>query len=245
MSNWKAIIVDDEKHCRLSLKKMLEWYCPQVSVVSESKNADEGIKAIKEHTPDIVFLDIEMPRKNGFDLINEFDKVDFNIIFTTAYDEFALQAFKVNAAAYLLKPVSEKELTRTVNKIIEQPSSTFDQNKLMEIYEMLKLNNSIEKIAIPTLEGMEFVNPKDIIRCKAEGNYTKIHLISNESIFISKTLKQIAELINKSYFIRPHASHLVNVHFIKKYLKGVGGQLVLEDGTIIPVSRHRKSDLNL
>jgi len=192
-----------------------------------------------------IFLDIEMPRKNGFDLINELENIDFHIIFTTAYDEFALEAFKVNAAAYLLKPVTEIELTKIVNKIIAQPTSTFDQNKLIEIYNMLKSNNSIEKVAIPTQEGMEFVDPKNIIRCKAEGNYTKIHLISNESIFISKTLKQIAELINKSYFIRPHASHLVNVHFIKKYLKGVGGQLVLEDGTIIPVSRHRKSDLNL
>jgi len=245
MNTLSALIVDDEKHCQVSLAKMLEWYCPQIELMGACSNVDEGIEKIKSDKPDIVFLDIEMPVKNGFDLIQSFEEIDFHIIFTTAYDEFALQAFKVNAIAYLLKPIDKLDLESAISRITSLAAQPSGQQKLMEIYTLLKAQNQVGRVAIPTLEGIEFIDPMSIIRCEAEGNYTRIYLTTLKQLYVSKTLKQITPILSAEYFIRPHASHIVNFNFVKKYIKGTGGQLVLDDNTIIPVSRQRKKDLNL
>lgn len=245
MEKLKAIIVDDEKHCRLSLTQYLEWYCPEVELIGTCDGVDAAIELINKQHPEIVFLDIEMPNKNGFDLIKHYEKANFNVIFTTAYNEFALQAFKVNAVDYLLKPVEQSELKAAVQKVSNKQKKDFNQQTLLDIYELIKSNKNYTRVAIPTMEGLEFVDLNNIIRCQAEGNYTKIFLKDGKDIFISKTLKQVEGIINSELFIRPHSSHYVNMNFIKKYHKGVGGQLELEDGTILPVSRHRKDQLKL
>jgi len=245
MDKLKAIIVDDEKHCRISLAKMLEWYCPSVELMQSCDGVDAATEAILKRNPDVVFLDVEMPAKNGFDLLKNFETINFDIIFTTAYDEFAFDAFKVNAIDYLLKPIEKTELKSAVEKITTKKKLDFNQAALLEMYEMMRANKQYNRVAIPTSAGVEFVDPNSIIRCQAEGNYSKIFILEGQEIFISKTLKQLESIINVEYFIRPHASHYVNMNFVKKYHKGVGGQLELDDGTRIPVSRHRKDGLNL
>ncbi len=240
----KAIIVDDEQHCQVTLKKILEWNCPGVEVIQTCSSVDEAGKYLSENTVDIVFLDIEMPGKNGFDLLYEMSSLDFDVVFTTAYDEFALEAFKTNAVAYLLKPIDKDELVAAVKKIEDLRSDRFTKEKLLDLYNLMtKSNREIHKVAIPTQEGIEFVRADDIIRCEAEGNYTHIHIKNEKTIFIAKTLKQVELLLKDFHFFRPHNSHLINLKYIKSYSKGAGGSLKMEDDSIVPVSRYRKEDL--
>ena len=247
MDKLKAIIVDDESHCRVTLQKLIDWHCPSVEIINGCGSADEAKKSIISHKPDLVFLDIAMPIKNGFDLLNELDNIDFDVIFTTAFDEFAIEAFKVHAAAYLLKPIDKNELIDAIHNLSKKrQESNLSEAQITAIFKVLSEQNSdFQRIAIPTSEGIEFVDPKHIIRCVAEGNYTRIQVKDNKDIFISKTLKQVEKLINNPSFIRPHNSHLVNMLFVKKYVKGVGGQLIMDDDTAIPVSRYRKESLKL
>lgn len=243
MNKLKAIIVDDEKHCQITLSKLIEWTKEPVELISVCSSVEEAKEALSKGKPDIVFLDIEMPKKNGFDLLYELPTIDFDVVFTTAYDEFAIEAFNTNAVAYLLKPISQDELKSTILKIRNQIDKRFTQDKLVQLYQTLTTNSKLKKIPIPTSDGIEFVKPEDIVRCEADGNYTHIHIVNQNPIFISKTLKQIEELLKDHQFLRPHNSHLINLDFIKSYHKGSGGSIKLEDGTVIPVSRYRKENI--
>lgn len=245
MKKLKTIIIDDEEAARITLAKLLEWNAPEVEILDQCANVDDGIKAIQTHRPDLIFLDIEMPVKNGFDLLQEYGDIDFEVVFVTAYDQFAVEAFKRHALAYLLKPVDEDELKIVVDRAKRQLSTPLNENTLTKLFESLQLNQpGFNKIAIPTLEGLELIKIDHITRCSSDGNYTNIFLSNDDSLLVSKTLKQIEEQLQAyRQFVRVHHSHLVNLLFVKRYQKGKGGSLVMEDGAIVPVSRARKDML--
>lgn len=239
-SRLTAIIIDDEEHCRSSLKKQIQWSCPEVEVVGEANNIENGFAAIKESTPDVVFLDIAMPGGSGFDLLRQFDKVYFSVIFTTAYDEYALQAFNVNAIAYLLKPVDGEELIKSVEKVHAEEDSQVTK-RLDNLLDYLRVHgNTSKKIPFPVSDGLEFIPVDKIMRCESDGSYCHIYVNDAPNLFLSKTLKQVEGLINNDKFLRVHHSHLVNIDYIKRYIRGKGGQIIMDDNTSIPVSRTRK-----
>lgn len=242
IENIRAIIVDDEAHCRSSLSKQLEWSCEDVKIVGSASSAKEARALILELDPEIVFLDIEMPGGSGFDLLESLDEISFSVIFTTAYDEYALKAFKANAVAYLLKPIDGAELEDAVAKVRFGQTDQMGK-KLEQLMTYLRMQGaSTKKVAFPVSEGLEFVIVDDIIRCESEGSYCHIYIHNQSNLFLSKTLKQVSELINSEKFVRVHHSHLVNMDYVKKYIRGKGGQVIMDDGTSIPVSRTRKDD---
>ena len=245
MKSLKAIIIDDEEAARITLSKLLEWNAPDVNIVELCSNVDDAIRCIHKHQPDLIFLDIEMPVKNGFDLLQEMGKIDFEVVFVTAYDQFAVEAFKSHALAYLLKPVDEDELKIVIDRAKRHISSPLNEETLTKLFETLQIQQpAFNKIAIPTIEGLELIKVDQIVRCSSDGNYTHIHLSNAGPLLVSKTLKQVEEQLNSfSQFIRVHHSHLVNLFFVKRYQKGKGGNLVMEDNTIVPVSRSRKDEL--
>lgn len=239
MKTKKAIIVDDEQGSINSLIWELENFQNLVEVIATTTIPKEGIDLIKNEKPDIVFLDIEMPGMNGFELLKNVDQSTFKVIFTTAYDQFALQAFEVNAYDYLLKPVVEEELERALNKVIE---NDHHDETLIEIRALMsKLERGQNKsFAIPTLEGLEFIEANQIIRCVSDSNYTHIHLENSKPLLIAKTLKDVELILDDKQFYRIHNSHIINLNYLKKYLKGKDGSVVLKDGSTIPISRSRK-----
>ena len=242
MERTRAIIIDDEEHCRSTLKKQLEWYCPKIEVIGEGDSAESGRELIRTLNPDLVFLDIEMPAESGFELLRSLPAIRFKLIFTTAYDEYALEAFKVNAVAYLLKPIEGEELAETIDKVVIEKQDELGQ-KLESVMNFLSGNEQTKKVALPVMEGLLFVRIDDIIRGEASGNYTTVYMNDGSSHFISKTLKYILESISNSKFIRVHQSHFINMDYINKYIRGKNGQIVLDDGTTVPVSRSKKDEL--
>ncbi|MDF1699081.1 MAG: LytTR family DNA-binding domain-containing protein [Saprospiraceae bacterium] len=241
----KALIIDDEEAARVSLMKLLEWNAPEIVVAACCKSVDEGLEAIGLHHPNVIFLDIEMPVKNGFDLLKEVQEVNFEIIFITAYDEFAIEAFKQHALAYLLKPIDEEELRIAIKRVKQQLPNSFNESSIVKLFDSLKIQQpQLNKIAIPTMEGLELIKVESIIRCSSEGNYTRIYLLNDETILVSKTLKQIENQLSAySQFVRVHNSHMVNLLFVKRYQKGKGGSLIMDDLSMVPVSRARKEFL--
>ena len=243
MDSIKAIIIDDEPRSITSLVWELENF-ENVEIIDKTTDPIKGKKLIETLKPDLVFLDIEMPILNGFDLIKQIDNIDFDVIFTTAYDKFAVKAFEVSAIDYLLKPIDENDLKRALQKIKTRTDFSEFQKKMEFLFKNIKANDPcFDHIVIPTIEGLEFLEAKEIVRCESDSNYTSIYMNSNEKYFVSKTLKDIENLLDSRRFYRVHNSHLVNISFIKKYLKGKDGTLVLKNGDMIPVSRTKKGNL--
>ena len=253
----RTIIIDDEKP---SIQSLI-WELKNISDDSTSEHtfeidgttlqilgtfndSREGLKAIRTEKPDLVFLDIEMPHLNGFDLLQQLDNVDFNVIFVTAYDEFALRAFKVSAVDYLLKPLDGDDLKDALKRTFSRRDSSAMQDKLSQVFEWIRKNNTnFPSIALPTLEGLEFVEVDNIVRCESDSNYTIIYSKNGEKILISKTLKEVEKMLKGHHFLRVHHSHIVNLAYVKRYVKGKGGYLVMKDESTISVSRSRKIDL--
>lgn len=240
MNKKKAIIIDDEQGSINSLIWELENFENIVEVVGTTTKAKEGIQLIQKTKPDIVFLDIEMPGMNGFELLKHVDQSQFKVIFTTAYDQFALQAFEVNAYDYLLKPVVEEELERALKKVSDSDHRDETLEEIRTIMAKME-HHKTRNIAIPTMEGLEFIDANDIVRCVSDSNYTHIHLANAKPILIAKTLKEVELILEDKQFYRIHNSHIINLNYLKKYLKGKDGAVVLKDGTTIPISRSRKS----
>jgi len=236
---FRAVIVDDESKARNALKKLLERHCPNIAVLAEGDCVKAGVELIRKHRPDVVFLDVQMPDGTGFDLLEQIGEIDFKIIFASAYDKFAIQAFKFSAVDYLQKPVEAEELVDACSRISGDGKYT-EINKKLEV--LLSNRNSFEKIALPTLEGIDFVKIKEIVRCESDNNYTNIFLVSGQRIVVSKTLKEYDEMLSPFNFFRIHKSSLINLGFLKKYRKGDGGTVVMEDGAELEVSRRRKED---
>lgn len=240
----KALLIDDEKSSIQSLQYELKEYCPDVEVIGTARKPIDGLELIKANKPDLVFLDIEMPDMNGFELLKEFDSIDFDVIFVTAYDQFAMQAFEFNAIDYILKPVRKDKLIQAVQKVVERQSHAFPKENLDALVNNIQLQSrtGIEKIALPTSDGFEFVHVNQIVLLQAESNYTWVHL-ENKKYLIAKTLKEMSSMIPFPQFFRAHKSHLVNLNHVTRYVRGSGGYLVLDNGEQVSVSRGQKDSL--
>ncbi len=242
MSKLKAIIVDDELDSITTLKWELEEFKNEIEIVDAFNTPLEAIKSIKANRPNVLFLDIQMPEMNGFELLKKVKGYYDQVIFITAFDEFAIQAFEVSAIDYILKPIEPEVLKKCIDKLKKQ----HNQDTIEEQFELLlsKLNkkNSIDKIALSTLDGIEFVKPSQILYCKSDSNYTFVFMINKKKILVSKTLKEIESSLISQNFFRVHNSYLVNLNFIEKYYRGQSAYLVLEGGQQIPVSRNKKSN---
>jgi len=235
----KTVIVEDEVVSRDILKNYLQKYCPAVQVVGEAGNVKEAVEAINAQQPDLVFLDVEMPYGNAFDLLDTLEDRTFEAIFVTAYDHYAKDALNQHAAYYITKPVSIDELIKAVNYVAEIKEK---ENTLQEKVLTPRVKEVNGKITIPQLDGFEVLNVADILFCKADDNYTEIHL-SKQTILISKTLKYFEETLAQYPFARIHKSYLVNVNEVVKYKKGKGGSVVLSNGKELLVSSSRKHEL--
>lgn len=240
----RTVIVDDEKAGTEVFAIELGMYCPQIEIVAACNSAREGVEKITALRPDLVFLDIEMPFMNGFEMLQKFDRVDFEVVFVTAYDEFAVKAFKYSAADYLLKPVKREELTAAVEAVSDRLANRAKSDHIEALLSNINfLQFNIPKIAFPTFEGVEFVEIDEILYCEADGSYALIHLIDNKKILQSKSLKQVEAMLEGHRFLRIHQSYLINLNHIKRYLRGQGGAVILSGGKELPVSRAKKDGL--
>ena len=237
----KAIIVDDEPKAKAVLEEKLRQFCPQVEVVGGALDADRAYQLIVHHKPDLVFLDVTMPGESGFDLLRRFNTVDFEVIFVTGYDNYALDAIRFCAIGYVLKPIQNKELMEAVDnaqKRIEGKNA--NQRYLYFMQHLLNPGNHQNRIGIPFLEGLEFVSTNEIIRCEGLQKYPRVYLVDGRNLVSSYNLGEFEKLLAAYGFFAPHKSHLVNLSFVKRYTKD--GNLVMTDGSSVPVARRRKPD---
>lgn len=238
-----AVIIDDDHKNLKILRRMLEDFCPGITVTGEALNSLTGYELIKQEKPDIVFLDIEMPYGNAFDLLDRLMPVNFEVIFITAFDEHSLKAFRYSAIDYLLKPVDIEELKAAVRKASEKQLLKTTNDRLSNLLSNLSpRQNNLQKIAIATQEGLVFVNLQHIVRCEANKNYTYFHLQGSKKIIASKNILEYEELLPQDMFFRIHNSHIINLNYINSYQKGRGGNVVMEDGTVIEVAARRKEE---
>ena len=240
----KAILIDDEVHCLDTLSMLIHDYCPEVQVMEQCISAKQGLAAIEKHQPELVFLDIEMPKMNGFELLEQFDQINFAVVFTTSYDQYAIKAIRFSALDYLLKPIDIKELINAVHKVQAQRHLPSSEQFQMLMNQVKHRDNGFNKIAVPTLEGSELIPAADLIRCEADDNYTHLFLRDKKKITACRTLKEMEEQLHDfSSFLRVHHSYMVNLNEVLKYIRGEGGYLVMSDGSTVNVSRSRKDAL--
>ena len=240
----KAVIIDDEPNAREKMQLLLEKYCRDVTVVASAADAAAGAAAIEQQQPDLVFLDIEMPVLSGFDMLKQLPLINFEIIFTTAHDHYAIKAIKFSALDYLLKPIDLDQLQEAVKKAIDRRKEKNSARQYQTLRENLgKEQASMDQMAIPSQTGMIFIKVQDILHCEADSNYTRIFLSNGQKIVSSRTLKEYEDLLDEQGFIRIHHSHLVNKNHIAEYIKGEGGQVRMKDGTTLTVSRRKKEEV--
>ncbi len=241
----RAILIDDEPDSLESLSAEIIAYCPEVSIIEACGDPRKGLLAIREHIPDLVFLDIEMPHLNGFELLQQLDPIDFDVIFVTAYDAYAVRAFEFNAVDYLLKPVLKAKLIQAVRKVADKKNHNLDPQHLKALINHMHVQSrqELENIALPTSEGFDFVPVNEIKYMQSDNNYTWVHLLSQQKYLLARTLKDVSAMMSFPQFFRVHQSYYVNLNHVKKYVRGQGGYLVLKDGTQIPVSRANKEAL--
>lgn len=236
----RSIIVDDELKSRESLKILIEDFCDNVEVCAVCQNVDEGVAAIAQFKPDVVFLDIQMQRETGFDLISKVRAIDFEIIFTTAYSEYAIKAFRFSAIDYLLKPIDIAELQQAILKVEKRKNNSIT-DQLQHLLQNLKSNNVEQhKLALPTSDGLVFVKVNDILYCEASSNYTEITMADSKKYLVTRTLKEYDELLSEQNFYRIHHSSLINLNGVKKYVRGEGGYVVMNDDKALDVSKRKK-----
>lgn len=238
----RAILIDDEPLCTAGLEIDIKKVCPEIEIVAicnSSKNAISKIKALK---PALIFLDIEMPWLNGFELLELLSPVDFQVIFVTAYDDFAVQAFRTHAIDYIMKPVDRTHLREAVDKIITNRSEDTSSNKIETLIQMLNSSSKSNKLSVPNADGYDLIPIHEILYCHSQGNYTEIHF-SNEKKLVSRVLKHIEEGLSDHNFHRVHASYLVNLDRVKSVHRNDGGYLIMENGHRINMSRNKKSEV--
>lgn len=240
----RAIIIEDEKKSRETLAGLLERYCNNVEIVAEADGYKSGLKAIRDNKPDAIFLNIQMPDGSGFKLLEDIAEIDFDIIFTTAYDQFAIKAIKYSALDYLLKPIVPDELINAVNKSDQNKyKGEVGKNVNVLLNNIKDAPNEPRKIVLSTAEKIHVVNVDDIIRCESDNYYTRFYFTNGEKLLISKTLKENEKLLSDHNFIRPHKSHLININYIKSFNRNEGGYIVMNDNTSIPVSRRKREQV--
>ena len=236
----RSIIVEDEETSRDILKNYLKKYCPNVNLLGEASNIDEALALIQNNELDLVFLDVEMPYGNAFDLLDKVGDRSFETVIVTAYNQYAIDALNAHASYYLMKPISIEDLIKAVDYVGE---IKMKENALQDQVLVPKTNSVNGKITIPQQDGFEVLETADILYCKADDNYTEIYLNNNKKKLVSKTLKYFEEALSNSSFARVHKSYLVNVNEVVKYVKGKGGSVVLSNGKQVMVSAARKADL--
>jgi two-component system LytT family response regulator len=233
-----CVIIDDEVNNIENLQGILTKWCPGVSVAAWATNADDGIKVIHAEKPDLVFLDIQMPEKSGFDLLQAFTQIYFEVIFITAYDQYGIQAIKFSALDYLLKPVDIADVQQAIEKAKGKLAARQQNLNVENLLSFIKKSQTeLPKIALPTMQETRYVKVNEIIRCEAADNYTTVFIKDGDSILVCKTLKEFTELLKPYGFQRPHQSHLVNFQYVKSFLKEDNGTLLLDDKSKIPISR--------
>jgi two-component system LytT family response regulator len=243
MSKLRGILIDDEKNNIDNLGQLLARYCPQVTIVATAMDAADGKSAILYHKPDLVFLDIQMPEKSGFDLLRDLATYDFEVIFITAYDKYAIQAIKFSAVDYLMKPINPEELQQAVDRVVIKQKQKTQNLQLENLLQLLHQQKDTHRIALTTLKEVHFIRTMDIIRCEASNNYSFFFLANGEKLTVSKPIYEYEELLTPYGFIRSHQSHLVNMHYIKSWVKEDGGYLLLDNGDQVPVSRNKKESV--
>ncbi|MEP6674292.1 MAG: LytTR family DNA-binding domain-containing protein [Ferruginibacter sp.] len=241
----KAIIIDDEQHCVDVLNAMLQKkFADEIELAGSASNAVDGRELIALKKPDLVFLDVEMPNETGLDLLMTLEKIDFEVIFTTAHEQYALKAIKLNALDYLLKPFSIDELEEAIKKCKEKKSNSLNTETLRVLIGNLKSpGTDNKKIGLPTGNGIRFVNIRDIIRIESENNYSHFFFSDKTKLIVSKTLKEFEDMLEPYSFYRVHNSHLINLSYVQSFLQKDGDYIILSDGSKIEVSRRRKADL--
>lgn len=238
----KSIIVDDEKHGRENLAGILKQYCPEVELLGDADSVEAAISLIRELNPDLVFLDIEMPRANGFQLLEHFKDFRFEVIFVTAYDNYAIKAIRFSAADYILKPINLNDLQTAVRKVTNRIQQKQENQRMKQlVYNITQPQNP--RIGLPTGDRIEFIEVNKIIRCQGEGNYSHIYFEGNKHLLVAKTLVEFEDLLQEYSFIRVHKTHLVNLKHVITYVKNDGGILKLSNGDEVPISRRRKDDV--
>lgn len=241
----QAIIIDDEVDSIETLRWKLENYCPEVSIKSTFTDPTKGLDFLQNNTIDLLFLDIQMPKLNGFDILQAFKIIPFDVIFTTAYDDFGIQAIKFSALDYLLKPVQVNELQKAVEKyLLKGHNSNLSQQQIELLFQNLQLKQGEEPglIALSTQKSIEFVPPEEISVCASDSNYTMIHFVDGRKKLIAKTLKEFDLMLSKYFFYRPHHSYLVNLKQVREYVKIDGGYLIMRNKMKIPVSKNKREE---
>ena len=240
----RAILIDDESISRSTLRTYLERYCPDVEIVAEGDGVEAGLSAIRKHQPDLIFLDVEMPYGNAFDLLEQVENITFETIFVTAYSQYALKALNLSAAYYLLKPVDVDELVEAVGKVKENMQKNQQAFHTRILVENLKtIQQQARKVVLPVMEGFEVVKVKEIMRCQANGNFTDIYLQEGKKKMICRPLKHFEEILTEAGFMRIHRAHLINLEYVMGYIRGKAGQVRMEDGTELQVSASYKKEL--
>lgn len=236
----KTIIVDDEPDAVSFIHSIIKEYCPKLQVVGTANSAKEGSKLIIEKVPDLVFLDVEMPKGSGFDLLSNFPDKSFDVIFITAFNHYAIKAIKFSAVDYILKPININEFIKAVDKVIEKKSQhPRNQTGFTTLLENIR-SSMPTKLAIPTSDGMEYLNTNEIIRIEADRSYSWFFLVGNRKILVSRNLKEYQELLSDRNFFRTHNSHLINLEYVKKYIRHEGGAIELNDDSQVPISRGKR-----
>ncbi len=232
-----AIIIDDEQHNVTNLQRLLEQHCKEVTIVATANNAEDGITMIKTHQPNLVFLDIQMPGKTGFDLLLALPRVDFEIVFVTAFDQYGIPAVKFSAMDYLVKPVNVEELKGAVQKAVSRKS-----NSMEHLMAILKQGGQRQehRIALPSAKETRFVYVKDIVRCESNNSYTTFFMQDGEKIVVSVSIYEYTEMLGEYGFLRCHQSHIINKQFVRSMVKEGGFYLQMQNGEKIPVSRDKK-----
>ncbi len=241
---YQTILIDDEPHCLQSIEFLLNKYFPEVHVLARCSDGEAALAALQTHKPDFIFIDIEMPLLNGFQVLEKLENFDFSIIFTTAYSRYAVRAFRFSALDYLLKPVDSDEFREAVNRAIERKSTVTHAEQLQLLDKNLSSNNSVslKKIALPHSDGLIFLETEKITFCESDGNYSRLHFETSKPVLVTKSLKIMEEMLVDSGFFRIHKQYLVNLHFIERYIRGEGGQVVLSTGEVLTVARNRRDD---
>lgn len=239
----KTIIIDDELSGRETLQQLILRHLPELNIVALPDSIESGIQSIQQHQPDLLFLDVELRRGTGFDLLERLDQRDFEVIFVTAYDQYALDAFRVSALDYLLKPINVEKLKTAVYKAKEYIRLKDQEDRIRFLLDQLKgQSEKPERIVLPTTNGFRMVPIKEIVRAESESNYTNFHLEDGTRLMVSRTLKEFENTLLQGGFYRIHRRHIVNMDRVTRYIKGKGGEVEMSDGNFLPVSRDRKED---
>jgi two-component system LytT family response regulator len=237
----KTVVIDDEPDAVGFITSIIGEFCPELEVAGTANNVTSGVKEITRLKPDLVFLDVEMPAGTGFDLLAQFPEKDFEVVFVTAFNHYAIKAIKFSAVDYILKPININDFIEAVKKVVQKRKerSTGGNDALKALMENLRTSPP-SRLAIPTSDGMEYLNPRDVIRIESDRSYSWFFIAGNRKVLVSRHLKEFQDLLGDRNFFRPHNSHLINLKYVKKFIRKDGGYIEMQDGSNIPISRGRK-----